>query len=174
MASNLPRGVKWAAVITFLVGIYLVHSGYTAMNTGYVISIAEGKYSSIFAVFGTLWEFFGWVYMFLGLLCFVIGAGLLFVKEWARRNGVYIFWVIAILSFYHGIVLGFYDIADGIPSFIMLGTSAAMALRLRSRTIRNDIEFYGQGSNHAQTGEGTFYSNIMRAEKEEKKMMKGK
>jgi len=172
MASNLPRGVKWAAVITFLIGVYLIYSGSDAVNAGYVISTAEGKYASIFAIFGTLWEFFGWLYMFLGLLCFVIGAGLLFVKEWARRNGVYMFWVIAIMSFYHGVVLGFYDMADGILPFIMLGISGAMALKLRSRSIRDDIEFHGQGSAHARKSGGVYYSDIMRAEKEETKEKK--
>ena len=169
MASNLPRGVKWAAVITFIVGIYLIYSGANAVNTGYDISTAEGEYSSILATFGTLWEFFGWFYIFLGLLCFVTGAGLLLLKEWARRNGVYLFWVIAVMSFYHGVVLGIYDPVDGILPFMMLGISVAMAVKLRSQSIRNDIEFHDQGSAHARTKGTIYYSDIMRAEKEEKK-----
>ncbi len=172
MASKLPPGIIWATVITFLVGIYIIYSGSNAVNAGYVISTAEGKYASIFAIFGTLWEFFGWLYMFLGLLCFVIGAGLLSLKEWARRNGVYMFWVIAILSFYHGVVLGFNDMTDGILPFMMLGISGAMALKLRSRSIRDDIEFHGQGSSYVRKGGGVYYSDIIRAEKEEKREKK--
>ena len=174
MASKLPRGVKWAAVFTFLIGFYLIYSGSDAVNAGYAISITEGKFSSVFSIFGTLWEFFGWLYMFMGILCFVTGTGLLFAKEWARRNGVYMFWVIAIMSFYHGIVLGFYDLMDGILPFSMLGICVVMALKLRSQSIRNDIEFYGQGSIRVRTGEGVYYSDLMRAEKEEKKEMKNR
>ncbi len=170
MVSGVPRGAIWASIITFGIGAYLIYSGIGAATTGYSLALTGGDYSDIYTAFGGLWKFFGFLYLFLGILCIIIAAGLLLAKEWARRNGVILFWAAAVMTFFYGMVLGFlYSLTDGVIPFIVLGISAGMALRLRSTYLAREIEFRGQGTKPDQPYE-PHYRKLKMAQEENRMM----
>ena len=77
-----------------------------------------------------------------------------------------LFWSVAVMSFFYGAVLGYYELTMGLMPMAAAAISGAMALGLRSRGIRAAIEFHGQGGK-ALDG-GTYYSDYRKADREER------
>ena len=157
-------------MVSLFIGIYLIYFGLSEGISGAELSETGGQFSDIYSTFGNLWEFFGLLYMGLGVICLIIAMGLMGMKEGARRNGVPLFWSIAIMSFFYGAILGYIDPVQGVLPMLIVGVCVGMAVFLRSHNVKETIEFQGQG--RGVIGSTGSYHDLRKAEKEENRAMK--
>jgi vacuolar-type H+-ATPase subunit I/STV1 len=81
-ASRIPHWLSFAGIVAFVVGVFNVIDGLVALfrNDYYLVTSQD-----ILVFDFTAW---GWIWLVLGLLQIVIGAGILSGRPWARAAGV--------------------------------------------------------------------------------------
>ncbi|MCK4265820.1 MAG: hypothetical protein KAX31_00965 [Thermoplasmata archaeon] len=141
----VPGRVKGVAVMTIVVGLFLIYTGYNTALAGSAMASGGSEYEDVFSVMGGFWKVLGLVYLFIGLLCFPVAVGLLGMKDWARKNGAVMHAVIATLSMVMGMIVGFYYLWESIPFFIMVALSGICMVSLSRRVTKNVFEFHGEG-----------------------------
>jgi len=166
MGSGIPRGAIWAGMISIVLGAFIVYSGIGITETGTELIGAGSIDPDIAHTFGGFWKIFGWLFTFFGLLLIIMGVGLLAVNEWIRRTSVFIYWAIAIMGFFGGIILGYFSFNESFPPLIIAVFAFAMALSLRSGSMKTAYEFYRQGGRVSTSTPG--YRDVYESAREEK------
>ncbi len=149
MGSRIPGGVFGVTAIGLFLGGYLIYSGANTAIAGMELASTGGEFEDVLATLGGFWRVFGLLYLFLGVLCIVVSFGIISMKEWGRRNGVFIHSTIAALSLIMGMIVGFFDPIASLPSFAVVAVSGVCAIYLRKSTVKASYEFQGHGKPEA-------------------------
>lgn len=89
------------------------------MNAGEDVSGTGGALGDELAALGGLWTIFGAILAFLGILCFPLGLGFATFKEWGRKNGVFIVFLISAFSVIAGLIVAYLEFMDSIIYFVL-------------------------------------------------------
>jgi hypothetical protein len=143
MGSRIPGGVVGVTAISLFLGGYLIYSGANTAMSGMELASTGGEFGVELATLGGFWRVFGILYLFLGVLCIIVSFGIISLKEWGRRNGVFIHSIIAALSIIMGMIVGFFDPIVSLPSFAVLAVSGVCAIYLRKSSVKSFYEFQG-------------------------------
>jgi len=149
------------AVIGFALGCYLIYSGGITAASGLEIASTGGEFDDILATLGGFWQVFGLVLILMGVLCFIVGAGLLTMKEWGRKNGFLVHIIIASLSLIMGMIVGFFDIPAALPSFAVVAVSGVCAIHLWRPVTKYAFEFQGGGPTPRREAVEVYSPNVI-------------
>jgi uncharacterized membrane protein YhaH (DUF805 family) len=116
----MRRDLLNLAIFTFVIGIFAIYLGMEISTAEQVFSDEGGDYESIMEVMGSFWSILGMVLAFLGLLCFPLGAGVAALKDWGRKNGIVILFLISGLATIAGLITAYRNLMDAIIYFALL------------------------------------------------------
>ncbi|MBA3045391.1 MAG: hypothetical protein KKH41_01090 [Candidatus Thermoplasmatota archaeon] len=139
----MKRELLNLTVFIFIIGIFAIYLGLGIVTTGQDFSDTGGAFGSEMSVLGGFWSLLGMVLTFLGILCFPMGLGVAAVREWGRKNGAVIIFLISALCLMAGLIVAYFDIMESIIYFVL--TVLAIICMQLLREIRTLFEL-GTGS----------------------------
>ncbi len=156
----MKRGIAGPMVLCIIVGISSIYLGFQIISIGDEVSQSGGMFQDTLDVLGGLWSIMGMVLVLLGVLCFPLGLGFSMMKEWGRKNGVYISFFIAAICTIAGFLVAYASLYDSIIYFVI--TVMAIILGQLFRERRGDFE---QGSARRKRESMPTYREVRHVEK---------
>lgn len=129
----MRRDLLNLAIFTFIIGIFAIYLGMEIAIAEQVFSDEGGDYESIMEVMGSFWSILGMVLAFLGLLCFPLGAGVAALKEWGRKNGIVILFLISGLATIAGLITAYRNLMDALIYFALVVLALICMQSLREK-----------------------------------------
>ena len=129
----MKRGLAGLVVFTMLIGVFALYLGMEIVSIGDEVSDTGGAVGNEMAALGGLWTAMGMVLAFLGILCFPLGLGIGMLKEWGRKNGVYMAFFIAAICVVAGMLIAYFDIMESIIYFVLTVLALICGQMLRER-----------------------------------------
>jgi len=140
--TKVPGGIIIIFFMGLLLSCFLVYTGFAAAVKGAMLAEINAT-EGIGSIFGKMYRAFGVFFMIMGVLFTIISMGLLMMKEWARHHGSWMSWVICSLSFIMAMILGYFDIINSIPYFVVAIIFGGFALYLKKPATKLAYDVYG-------------------------------
>lgn len=129
----MKRGLAGLTIFMFIIGILAAYLGLGIIGTGNRVSGTGGAFGNELSVLGGLWSALGAVLALLGILCFPMGLGFITMREWGRKNGVFVVFLISAVSLVAGFLVAYFDIMGSIVYFILTVLAIICGQFLRER-----------------------------------------
>lgn len=129
----MNRGPVGLTVFTFIIGSFAIYLGLGIMNVGGNVSDIGGAFGTELAALGGLWTALGAVLVLLGILSFPMGLGIAALKEWGRKNGVYVVFFIAGVCVVAGFMVAYFDLMASIIYFVLTVLALICGQMLREK-----------------------------------------
>ena len=139
----MNRSLSGTAVLIFTIGILAIYLGMGIMDAGNDVSNTGGAFGNEMAAIGGMWTSLGAVLTLLGILSFPAALGFLGLKEWGRKNGVVIVFLISALSIVAGFITIYFDFMSCIIYFILTVLALICGQLLREK---KDLFELGSGT----------------------------
>ncbi len=129
----MKRGLTGLTIFTFIIGILAIYLGLGIMNSGGDVSNTGGAFSNELSTLGGLWTALGAALALLGILSFPMGLGFATMKEWGRKNGVFIVFFIAGVCVIAGFLVAYLDFMASIIYFVVTVLALICGQSLREK-----------------------------------------
>ncbi len=115
----MKRELTGITIFIFIIGIFALYLGLGIVNSGQDVSGTGGALGDELGTLGGLWTVFGGTLAFFGILCFPMALGFATMKEWGRKNGTFIVFLISALSVIAGLLVAYLEFMDSIIYFVL-------------------------------------------------------
>ena len=133
----MKQGLTGITIFMFIIGIFAIYLGMGIMNAGDDVLILGDELGAL----GGLWTIFGGVLAFLGILCFPMGLGFATMKEWGRKNGLVVVFLIAAICVIAGLLVAYLELMDSIIYFILTVLALICGQLLREKKTLFELGF---------------------------------
>ncbi len=137
----MKQGLTGLTIFMLIIGIFAIYLGLGIVNTGEDVSGTGGALGTELAALGGLWTIFGGVLAFLGILCIPMGLGFATMKEWGRKNGIFIVFLISALSVIAGLLVAYLEFMDSIIYFVLTVLALVCGQLLREKKTLFELGF---------------------------------